>query len=72
MAVDDELRFRTIIVSTRAALARGDETRVKGRANELLAALAVRVLNNGADPEILRAIDAARRKLSNDEPSLDL
>ena len=67
MAVNDELRLRTIVVSTRAAFAKGDRTRVKERADQLLAEFAAAVLRDGADPEVLSAIEVARRKLSNDE-----
>ncbi len=61
------LELRTIRVSTKAALKKvsGDEEkeRVKTRSTELLARLESDVIRDGADPEVIAALEAARREL---------
>lgn len=61
------LELRTIQVSTTAALravSSDDEgERIKTMSTELLARLESDVIRDGADPEIIAALDAARREL---------
>ena len=61
------LELRTIQVSTEAALravSSDDEVeRVKTMSTELLARLESDVIRDGADPEIIAALEAARREL---------
>lgn len=58
--------LRTIVVSTRAALLKGDRARVKRQSDDLMAELEAKVMREGADPEILAAVEAARRELWDD------
>jgi hypothetical protein len=61
------LELRAIRVSTKAALraVSSDEEveRVKTRSTELLARLESDVIRDGADPEIIAAVEATRREL---------
>ena len=61
------LELRAIRVSTRAALravSSDDEVeRVKTMSTELLARLEGEVIRRGADPEVIAALEAARREL---------
>lgn len=61
------LELRTIQVSTQAALraVASDEEieRVKLRSTDLLARLESEVIRDGADPEIIAALEAARHEL---------
>lgn len=61
------LELRTIQVSTEAALraVSSDEEveRVKTMSTELLARLESDVIRDGADPEVIAALEAARREL---------
>ena len=61
------LELRTIRVSTEAALrsVTSDEEveRVKASSTELLARLESAVIRDGADPEIIAALETARREL---------
>ena len=66
---DDALRLRTIVVSTRAALAKSEDARAAGiraHADELLQQLAERVAADGASAEMLSRIAAARAALDED------
>jgi hypothetical protein len=65
--IDDDLRLRTIVVSTRAALARagGPEVAIiKARSANLLHELAEHIQADGADPRILMMIAAAQEALA--------
>lgn len=59
--------LRTIVVSGRAALAKAetdeDRERIQDRVHELLADLEAAVIRDGADPEMLEAIERKRRQL---------
>lgn len=61
------MELRAIRVSTRAALKKvstdEERERVRARSIELLAGLESDVIRDGADPEILAAVEAARREL---------
>ena len=61
------LELRTIRVSTKAALrtvSSGEEVeRIKTTSTELLARLESDVIRHGADPEVMAALEAARREL---------
>ncbi len=61
------LELRTIRVSTKAALKKvssdEEKERVKTRSTELLARLESDVIRDGADPEVIAALEAARREL---------
>ena len=59
------MSLRAITVSTRAALRSmpADAERICGAAHELLAQLEFDTLGNGAEPALLREIEAARRAL---------
>jgi hypothetical protein len=61
------LELRTIRVSTRAALSAvsSDEEveRVRTMSTELLARLESDVIRDGADPDLIAALEAARREL---------
>jgi hypothetical protein len=59
----EALELRAIVVSTRAALRKGDRARVMERSDELLADLESKVIRDGADAEILASIETARREL---------
>ena len=63
----EAMELRTIQVSTKAALksVSSDEEieRVKVTSTELLARLESEVIRDGADPEIIAALEAARREL---------
>ena len=61
----EALELRAIVVSTRAALLKGDPARVRERSDGLMADLESKVIRNGAnaDSEILANIEAARREL---------
>lgn len=59
--------LRTIVVSGRAALRKArdarDTERIQDRVHELLADLEESVLRDGADPDVLAAIERKRRDL---------
>lgn len=59
--------LRTIVVSGRAALARAtapaDRERIQDRVHDLLAELEQQVVGEGADKELLAAIERKRRQL---------
>jgi hypothetical protein len=61
------LELRTIRVSTKAALKKvsteKEKDRVKTRSTELLARLEGDVIRDGADPEVIAALESARREL---------
>jgi hypothetical protein len=59
------LELRAIVVSTRAALLKGDAARVRERSDGLMADLESKLIRDGADAntEILANIEAARREL---------
>ena len=63
----EHLELRTIAVSTDAALqhAANDETRqhIRDRSHELLARLEREVLEDGADPDLIKAIERERHRL---------
>lgn len=61
----EALELRAIVVSTRAALLKGDRARVRERSDGLMADLESKVIRDGADAdaEILANIEAARREL---------
>jgi hypothetical protein len=63
----ETLELRTIRVSTKAALKKvstdEERERVKARSTELLARLEAEVIRDGADPDMLTALEAARREL---------
>jgi hypothetical protein len=64
--VREALELRAILVSTRAAAAhteKADMPALRARADGLLARLQERLLRDGGDPEILAAIDEARRDM---------
>ena len=61
------LELRAIVVSTKAALrsvaSEEDVERVKDTSTELLARLEGKVIRDGADPEVIAAVEAARHEL---------
>jgi len=63
----EERALRTIVVSARAALAKADspeaKERIQDRVHELLADLEEHVMGDGADPNMLAAIEQKRRQL---------
>ena len=59
----EALKLRAIVVSTRAALLKGDPAQVRERSDSLMADLESKVVHDGADAEILANIEAARREL---------
>ncbi len=63
----EALKLRAIVVSTRAALLKGEPAQVKERSDSLMADLESNVIRDGADAdgnaEILADIEAARREL---------
>lgn len=59
----EALKLRTIVVSTRAAILKGDPAQVRDRSDNLMADLESNVIRDGADAEILANIEAARREL---------
>ena len=61
----EALELRAIVVSTRAALRKGDPAQIRERSDSLLADFEAKVIGDGADPdaEILADIAAARREL---------
>lgn len=59
----EALKLRAIVVSTRAALRKGDRARVRERSDGLMADLESNAIRDGADVEILANIEAARREL---------
>lgn len=63
--MDKRLRLRGIVVSTRAARTShpGDLERIRTSSHALLAQLVSDVINDGADPDLIRDIEAARRDL---------
>jgi uncharacterized heparinase superfamily protein len=62
-----KLALRTIVVSGRAALAKvtdpGERQRIEDRIRDLLAQLEARVIAEGADEEMLEAIERSRQHL---------
>jgi hypothetical protein len=62
---DKRLRLHVIDVTTRAALSSHpeDAATIRDRSHELLARLETVTINDGADPALLRDIEAARRRL---------
>lgn len=68
----DALELRAITVSARSALRRatspGDAERIRTMGSELLVRLEERVLHDGADPDMLERIEAARRAMWEDAP----
>lgn len=63
----EERALRTIVVSGRAALAKANDgaerERIQDRVHELLADLEDMVIHDGADEEMLAAIERKRRQL---------
>lgn len=59
----EALELRAIVVSTRAALLKGDPVQVRERSDGLMADLEAKAIRDGADAEILANIEAARRQL---------
>ena len=62
----EALELRAIKVSTRSALAHSesdkDRDRIKTMSTELLGRLQESVLRDGADPEMIEAVEEARRE----------
>ena len=69
----EALELRAISVSTKAALTRPmddeDREQTKNTATELLARLERAVLEDGADPAMIEAVEAARQRVWDDEPA---
>ena len=59
----EALKLRAIVVSTRAALLKGDRAQVRERSDSLMADLESKARRDEADPELLANIQAARREL---------
>lgn len=60
----DALALRAIVVSTRAALLKGDRAQVRERSDNLMADLEWKVIRDAdADTDVLAKIEAARREL---------
>ena len=66
---DKRMRLRAIVVSTRAALESlpSASKRIRGASDSLLAEIEADTRKDGADPDLLRDIAAARR----DVPDVD-